>query len=102
LTNQYKDTNVGSTNDPYPDQAGNYVLVCTDCHEPHGSENEWLLRTSVNGKDNISVEFSGDWLEFCTACHTINTQFPHYGQVTTCWGDGVWNCHHHNAGGGMF
>jgi hypothetical protein len=101
-TNDYTNTVVGTTNNPYPDQAGNYVLACTDCHEPHGSENEWLLRTSVNGKDNISVEFSGDWLEFCTACHTINTQFPHYGQVTTCWGDGAWNCHHHGAGGGMF
>ena len=102
MRNQYMNTNVGTTRDPYPDQAGNYMLVCTDCHEPHGSENEWLLRTSVNGKDNITVEFSGDWLEFCTACHTINTQFPHYGQVTTCWGDGSWNCHHHGSGGGMF
>ena len=58
----------------------NYVLACTDCHEPHGSENEWLLRTSVNGKDNIQITESGRWLDFCTACHVLDG--------CGCWHDG--------------
>jgi hypothetical protein len=58
----------------------NYVLACTDCHETHGSENEWLLRTSVNGKDNIEITESGRWLDFCTACHVLDG--------CNCWHDG--------------
>ncbi len=59
---------------PYedPDENYNYVLSCTDCHESHGSPNEWLLRTSVNGKDNITTDrWEGDWWDFCTACHVL-------------------------------
>jgi hypothetical protein len=56
---------------PYTKTKKNYVLNCSDCHEPHGSGNEWLLRTTVNGKDNITVPAAGDWWEFCTACHVL-------------------------------
>ena len=91
---------VGASISPYTDHNYDYVLVCTDCHEPHGSENQWLLRTTINGKDNITVPGDGEWSEVCEACHTFNTF--HYGQVTTCYGDGVWNCHYHGAGGGQF
>jgi hypothetical protein len=98
-TNNWKDTGTGTTKAPFSDQAGNYVLACTDCHEPHGSENEWLLRTTINGQDNLSVTGDGEWSQICAACHTWNL---HAVSVTTCWGDGVWNCHYHGAGGGMF
>ena len=47
---------------------GDYVLSCTDCHEPHGSRNEWLLRTEVNGKSGIEINLFYS-LVFCTACH---------------------------------
>jgi hypothetical protein len=66
---------MGYTIAPYDDLDKNYVLACTDCHEPHGSENEYLLRTCVNGKDNITVltieEVNGNWWDFCTACHVL-------------------------------
>ena len=64
-------TGMGYPIAPYTVTTRNYLLSCTDCHEPHGSENEWLLRTTVNGKDGISVNFEGDWWEFCTACHVL-------------------------------
>ena len=68
----------GYTVPPYGNDSYNYVLSCTDCHETHGSENEWLLRTSVNGKDNITMEWAGDWWEFCTACHGLTASTTTY------------------------
>ncbi len=71
--------------DPYQTNEGvffktNYVLNCTDCHEPHGSPNEFLLRTTVNGVQvnvnnggPIGGTASGCWYNFCTACHGLNT-----------------------------
>ena len=83
---------------PYEaDETTNYVLSCLDCHEPHGSENEWLLRTTVNGKDNIEITESGRWLDFCTACHVLDG--------CRCWHDGnggdgaapiCSTCHYHD------
>ena len=73
-------TNGGHLIAPYTQpNAYNYVLSCTDCHEPHGSPNPFLLRTSVNGKDGITVSISSghtDWnylnfYDFCSACHSI-------------------------------
>jgi len=52
---------------------GDYVLSCSDCHEPHGSPNEYLLRTCVNGKDDCTVPANGQWYNFCTACHVVYT-----------------------------
>jgi len=80
-------TNGGHLIAPYaqPD-AFNYVLSCTDCHEPHGSPNPFLLRTCVNGKDGIEVKIcsteeclllgKNNWnylnlYDFCSACHSI-------------------------------
>jgi hypothetical protein len=75
----------GWLNDPYQTNDGiffrtNYVLNCTDCHEPHGSPNEFLLRTTVNGVQvnvnnggPIGGTRSGCWYNFCTACHGLNT-----------------------------
>jgi hypothetical protein len=59
-------------------QCGNYVLACTDCHEPHGSPNIFLVRREVNsievtvdtgtgqgpdGRDNK------EWVFLCESCH---------------------------------
>jgi hypothetical protein len=83
---------LGTKVPPYGDEDFNYVLSCMDCHEPHGSQNEWLLRTCVNGKDPINVTGPGKWLNFCTACHDVNPhQFP-WDEDTNCGGA---PCHGH-------
>ena len=88
----------GSTKAPYTaDDTTNYCLSCTDCHEPHGSTNEWLLRTCVNGKDNISITASGWWMEFCTACHVVAGGGWHQSGSVICS-----DCHFHNAVDGFF
>jgi nitrate reductase cytochrome c-type subunit len=71
----------GTVKAPYTD-GNSYCLSCTDCHEPHGSPNPFLLRTCVNGKDGISIAsfepLFDDWrslalYDFCTACHVVYT-----------------------------
>jgi hypothetical protein len=81
----------GGRIDPYDDGAFvNYVLMCTDCHEPHGSPNEFLLRTCVNGKSGILITQPGYYKEFCTACHWLAGY--HSGPAT----DQCTDCHWHN------
>jgi hypothetical protein len=89
----HDDSGLGNTIAPYGSIATNYVLSCTDCHEPHGSTNEWLLRTCVNGKDNINVPGPYRWLDFCTACHTVSQHYSPWDSTTNCNQSGV--CHQH-------
>ncbi|MFZ5764004.1 MAG: cytochrome c3 family protein [Thermodesulfobacteriota bacterium] len=66
----------GTIKAPYDEgSATDYTLSCTDCHEPHGSPNAFLLRKEVNGVV-ISVDIhatndNGGWTEFCLACHDV-------------------------------
>jgi len=87
----------GSTVAPYGNPNTNYALSCTDCHEPHGSQNEWLLRTTVNGT-NVSVVTNNCWLNFCSACHNITTvhTFPWDNTTCNCYQAGT--CHRHGNG----
>jgi len=71
----------GGEKAPYTD-ATNYVLACTDCHEPHGSPNYcYLIRKEVNGG---TTDFSGNtraaWDSLCIQCHTSKL-------VSYCSGD---------------
>lgn len=88
-----------NVNLPYQNPvANNHVLACTDCHEPHGSPNPFLLRTAVNGQAPISVT-GGAFYNFCNACHPpISFTGTHAGLDinSTC---STSNCHHH---GGIF
>ena len=69
---------------PYKDSIlSSMVLSCTDCHEPHGSPNVFLLRKEVNGAvlDNPITAFSLNLCSFpptdenkvlgwlCKRCH---------------------------------
>ncbi len=83
---------------------GQYVLCCTDCHEPHGSRNEWLLRTEVNGTI-VQINTSnplGYWFDFCTACHDGVEETKHGWQGEevgwVCFDNN--GCHGHGKVGG--
>jgi len=55
---------------PYS-SSGGYVLSCTDCHEPHGSANTYLIRRRVNAGDLAGTVGSGakDFGYLCQRCH---------------------------------
>jgi hypothetical protein len=65
---------------PYQEtQLGNYVLTCTDCHEPHGSPNNYLVRKQVNNGEVTVTQYGAgsgpqgklvkEWLYLCERCH---------------------------------
>ncbi len=54
-------------------QAADYLLACSDCHEPHGSPNARLLRRGVNGSvlsRTVNAAASSTSLGYlCRQCH---------------------------------
>lgn len=83
-------------NGSYP--GTNYVLSCTDCHEPHGSHNEFLLRKAVNGTSGSSMDISGNglWYNWCQACHSLTGHSIPLDTSTNCFQGGA--CHRHCDG----
>jgi predicted CXXCH cytochrome family protein len=63
-----------------PPGAG-YVLSCLDCHEPHGSASQFLLRGEVNGVAT-GVITGGAFGPFCAQCHN-----PQPGASINDWED---------------
>jgi hypothetical protein len=96
------DTTLNPANkNPYSSSTTNYVLACTDCHEPHGSENSYLLRPELNGQavTGSTYPFSGGYFAgICDTCHNVDYSV---GAHTT---NGVTSssdcsvCHSHGAG----
>jgi len=68
----------------------NYVLSCTDCHEPHGSPNGMLIRKEVNGStvDFTDWDDRNAWLSLCQRCHNIGSNHQS--------GNPCYQCHMHN------
>ncbi|MFH1216862.1 MAG: cytochrome c3 family protein [Pseudomonadota bacterium] len=64
---------------PYADaKLGQYVLACTDCHEGHGSSNQFLVRKAVN-KVGVTIPGGrGKWEPLCDSCHTASTGAFHH------------------------
>ena len=61
---------------PYDDpvrQVSGYVLACSDCHEPHGSVNDRLIRRGVNGSALVATVSSRNNFTamgaLCRQCH---------------------------------
>ena len=71
---------------------GQYVLACTDCHEPHGSPNNFLIRKEVNGDLLSGTVSSGtkDYGYLCRRCHMDDNAY-NGGTVNG------WEYVHHNS-----
>ncbi len=83
----------------------NLYLACVDCHEPHGSENAWLIRTKVNGSPGVNVKYDGKLYSLCNKCHYIEDPWPGgypHGRPGIMRNRVCIGCHNHSAGGGRF
>jgi len=90
---------------PYSENT-RYVLACTDCHEPHGSPNVFLIRkwvnniTPVGGLTNVPVtvtvtaETGADttraWKSLCLRCHLTDSTVLFHHQISIY---GCSDCH---------
>jgi hypothetical protein len=95
---------------PY-DQDTRYVLACTDCHEPHGSPNIFLIRERVNNGD-VTVLTGEDvgpdqkewreWLYLCRRCHNDLQGGEHIHSPAIQNGVQCFYCHNMHGGFGMY
>jgi len=78
---------VGIAIDPpfSPLKYGQYVLSCTDCHEPHGSPNPYLIRREVNGSLLAGTVGSGtkSYGYLCRQCHVDDNDYN--GGTVNAW-----------------
>ncbi|HED01258.1 MAG TPA: hypothetical protein ENN18_12965, partial [Proteobacteria bacterium] len=79
----------GGKEAPY-NYSNNFVLACTDCHEPHGSPSyRYLIRKEVNGG---ATDFSGNtrayWDSLCNRCHPSKLSSHHGSKLCS-------ECHYH-------
>jgi len=94
----------GDKTPPYAEST-NYVLSCLDCHEPHGSENEFLLRPEINGNQIPTITTAQRWWYVCSACHQNLRDYPNPGDWTKHFGgilqigptNSCAGCHYHGA-----
>ena len=70
--------------------SNNYVLSCSDCHEPHGSANGFLTRGEVNKSVVTIPSDRGKWRTLCQNCHGNSSNTHHLINP----GDCTWNCHY--------
>jgi len=95
---------------PYGDST-RHVLACTDCHEPHGTLNNFLIRPYVNNqwvriKDYGTgygpypdSEENKEWSYLCGSCHghlARGDGHLHYQDID---GDGLTDCEQCHGGG---
>jgi Zn-finger protein len=87
--------------DPFTDtNQGKYILACTDCHEPHGSPNTFLIRPQVNNNTVSLPVGATDWRGLCSSCHVATTDLrPFHHQAND--GYACTDCHPTGRGPGM-
>jgi trimeric autotransporter adhesin len=81
--------------------------ACLDCHDPHGSANSSMIRSSING---FAISYTGGATlvnlssnrGLCQVCHTKTAHFRAGVAESNHPTSGCLGCHNHNAEGGAF
>lgn len=71
------------------------ILSCTDCHEPHGGPNNFLIRKEINGNVLLNTVSTGtkDYGYLCRQCHMDDKDYN-----STSGTANNWEAVHHCAG----
>ena len=83
-------------------------LSCRDCHEPHGTGNLSMIRTTINGNTIVFNDRENGLVNpatnrgLCQACHTLTNYYRAGIPETRHYTSGCLSCHTHNAAGGAF
>ncbi len=78
--------------------AGDYVLSCLNCHEPHGASNVMLIRRWVNGgalAGTIATYQTPDWTHLCKRCHLDDKDAEDAGLYPFTGQPDAWRYVHH-------
>lgn len=98
-----EDVDIDDIIDPYS-EGTNYVLACTDCHEPHGSPNLFMIRSGVNGGSTTTTvtkpasetpDNTKEWKSLCGKCHDTsldNNKAVHHRAYTQEYGSSYMYC----------
>jgi len=90
-------------------QCGSYILACTDCHEPHGAPNIYLIREKVNNGDVTVLtgtsegpcgggRINKEWVYLCERCHDGLRADSYHTHPTDVNGEGCSPCHDMHQG----
>jgi predicted CXXCH cytochrome family protein len=89
-------------------KGGVQAMACSSCHDPHGTNNLSMIRTSINGQTitftdrEIGLIDATTNLGLCQVCHTLTTYYragvPESSHPTS----NCLSCHPHNGAGGAF
>lgn len=87
---------------------GGGEAACKNCHDPHGSTNQAMIRTSILGQAITYADSTTGFVDLvtnrglCQVCHTITNHYRAGVAETNHPTSGCLNCHSHNSPGGAF
>ena len=87
---------------------GSQAMACATCHDPHGTANLSMIRTTINGQSvsyinrSLGLIDEGTNLGLCQVCHTATAHYRAGIPETNHPKTGCLDCHSHNAAGGAF
>ena len=83
-------------------------LSCRDCHDPHGTANPGMIRSTVNGSAISFTEVTYGLIDtatnrgLCQVCHTLTAHYRAGVPETDHYSTACLSCHTHNSAGGAF
>ena len=83
-------------------------LNCSDCHDPHGTGNLYMIRSNIKGStisftdDQVGLVDPNSNRGLCQVCHTLTNHYRAGVPETSHFTSGCLGCHSHNSAGGAF